>query len=428
MKYLVLVFLFSFFILQADENSVVPGIEIMENNSSQKNENFEPIVVKDNSGLSDDEVRKLVANNDALKKQKVSIREVFEVTDKDGKVDISKIQLSWKDLSPTPKKYDWIQTKGGEWFKGEIKAMFDENLEFDSDEVGLYTFDFDDVKQIKSYHIISTNIEELASFSGVLRLKDNNLTIINGDTTYNFEKNQIVSFAKAGDLERDYWSGKVSISMDIRSGNKNQLDYSAQVNFNRRTDSTRLRLDYLGRISNVEEIEIANDHRINAKYDVYLTRDFFWTPVYGEYYRNKFQNIDYQYTLGIGIGYTILDQNKLEWDVSGGPGLLKTYYGDVAIGEEEKASSGSLQLSTVVEYEFSSEIDLKYNYQLTYTDDESGKYKHYMVFTMENEITKWLDFDVTGIWDYTKKPEKDASGIEPLKDDYQLLVGLGIDF
>lgn len=398
------------------------------NSSSAQNKSFEPIIVKDNSGLSDDEVREISQQQDAQLKEKISIKEVFNATDEKGKVDLSKIQAPWEELSPSPKTNDWIQTNSGEWFKGKIKAMFNDKLEFDSAEIGLHTFNFANVKQIKSYQIISTNIEELASFSGILRLKDNKLTIINGDTSYDFDKNQIVSFAKAGELERDYWSGKITASLDIRSGNKNQFDFTTQVNFNRRTDSSRLRLDYLGRISKVEKEEIANDHRMNEKYDVYLTRDFFWTPLFSEYYRNRFQNIDAQYTVGLGIGYSILNKSKLQWDVSGGPALLNTSYYEVEEGADNSSSSTSLRLSTVIEYDLSSRIDLKYSYQLTATNKESGVYKHHMVFTLENEITSWLDLDLTGIWDYTKEPQKDADGVEPLQDDYQFLVGLGVDF
>lgn len=434
MKNIFLSLLLCFSFLLADENAVIPNIEIPENNSTSESNisteqtDYEPIIVKDTSGLSDDEVRAIVKQKDSLKTQKVSIKDVFEATDEKGKVDISQIQRPWKELSPSPKKFDWVQTKGGEWFKGEIKAMFDDELEFDSDEMDLYTFDFEDVKQIKSFQIISTNIEGLASFSGILRLKDNNLTIINGANTYNFKRSQIVSFAKSGKKERDNWSVKVTASGDIRSGNSNQADLAIQATIKRRTNNTRVQLDYLGRISRVEDIETSNDHRGNIKYDRYLKRNFFWTPFYGEYYKNKLQNIDHQYTLGFGIGYTIIDKKKLEWDISAGPGFFKTYYVEVEEESSLESSSISLQLSTLIDYELSSAIDLKYNYQLTLTQKDAGLYKHHMVLTMENEITKWLDFDINAIWDYTKEPEKDASGVEPLKDDYQLLLGLGVDF
>lgn len=389
----------------------------------------EPIVIEDTSGLTDDEIRDVAQETDTYKKtKKVSISEVVQAVDEKGAVDVSKLQSPWEELSPTPKKYDWIQTKSGEWFRGDIKAMYDDTLEFDSKEIGLYTFDFEDITQIKSYHIMSTNIEDLASFTGLLRFKDNNLTIIQGDNTFNFKKEQIVSFAKGGDLERNYWSGKITLNVDVRSGNKNQFDYTAQGYINRRTSDTRLRLDYLGRVSKVEDVQTANDHRLNEKYDVYLTRNFFWTPLFSEFYFDKFQNIESQYTAGVGLGYTLVKTNKLEWDLSGGPAYKVTNHSTVSAGEDDSVSSPSLEISTRVEYELSKINDIKFNAKMTFTDEANGQYNHHIVLGLENELLSWLDFDITAIWDRTAKPEADANGLIPKLDDFQFILGLGIEF
>lgn len=32
-------------------------------------------------------------------------------------------------------------------------------------------------------------------------------------------------------------------------------------------------------------------------------------------------------------------------------------------------------------------------------------YKHHMVTTLENDLTSWLDIDITFIWDYKKHPK-----------------------
>jgi len=275
---------------------------------------------------------------------------------------------------------------------------------------------------------MSTNIEDLASFTGLLRFKDNNLSIIQGDNTFNFTREQVISFAKGGDLERNYWSGKITLNFDVRSGNKNQLDYTSQGYITRRTSDTRLRFDYLGRVSNVEDVETANDHRVNEKYDVYLTRNFFWTPLFSEYFHDRFQNIESQYTVGVGLGYTLIKTKELEWDLSGGPAYKVTNHYAVADGEDESVSSPSLEISTIIEYELSKTNDIKFNAKMTFTDDANGRYNHHMVLSLENELLSWLDFDITAIWDRTQIPEADKDGNIPKLDDFQLLVGLGVEF
>jgi len=390
----------------------------------------EPVIIKDTSGMSDAEIREKAERSDVntTKTVRLPVSNVVKAIDKTGKVDISKLQQPWEKLSPTPTKYDWVQTKKGEWFKGSIKGMFDDELEFDSEEIGIYSFDFDDIRQIKSYHIIDVNVEGVATIPGILRYKDGKFRIIQGKETFSFDKEQIVSFAISGNKERQHWSGKISISFDTRSGNRNQFDYTMQSNLKRRTAKSKLLLDYIGRISRAEGIETANDHRVNEKYDVYLTRYFFWTPLFSEYYTDKFKNISAQYTAGVGLGYTAIKTKKIEWDFSGGPAVLRTNYIDVPQGEDSSVVSPSLEMSTRLEYEVSKITDVTYQYKLTFTNKNSGRYKHHMVLKIENELLEWLDFDITGIWDHTQLPEVDSDGRKPLQNDYQMLVGIGIEF
>jgi len=403
---------------------------IADTNSTKevKRPKLDILIVKDKSGKSADEVRKRAKESDNEKKAKVSVSQVVQSIDEKGQVDLSKLQERWEDLSPTPVKYDWVQTKSGEWFKGEIKALFNDKLEFDSDEVGLYTFDFDDVVRIKSYNIISVNIENLASFPGILRLKGDDLTIIQGDNKYKFKRKDIVSFAPDGEYERNFWSGKATLSWDIRSGNTNQNDYSATVNVQRRTSVSRLSFDYLGRVTSQDEEETANNHRFNQKYDRYLTRHFFWSPVFSEYFTDKYKNIDTQLTVGLGVGYTPIDTKKIKWSLSGGPALLYTKHDTVTNGESLDSYSPSIELSTNYEFKWNEMTDITYNYKLTYADDSAGKYKHHMLLTLENELTSWFDVDITGVWDYILNPIKSSDGSIPKKSDFQILLGFGIEF
>ena len=353
--------------------------EHVDTNSTAKSEDSvipseEVIVVEDTSGLSDDEVRKKAKESDTKLEAVVPVSEVVKALDKSGNVNISKIQQDFSEISPTPLKYDWVKTKPGEWFKGEIKGLYDNKLEFDSVEIGLYSFDFDDIVWIKSYNIISVNIENLATFPGILRLKGDELTIIQGENKYEFERKDIVSFAPDGKYERNFWSGKATLNFDVRSGNTNQYDYSAQINIQRRSATSRLSFDYLGRITNKDNVEIANDHRLNQKYDRYLTRHFFWTPVFSEIYTDKYKNIAQQLTVGIGVGYTLVDTKKVTWSFSGGPAFIYTRYETVALGNEIDDFSSALELSTRYENELSDITDLTYSYKLSYSNRAAGIY------------------------------------------------------
>jgi putative salt-induced outer membrane protein YdiY len=396
------------------------------------------VEVKDTSGLSEHAIREKIKRQDKQNSKKVLLEDIAKVANNDGTVDIKKIQALWENQSPTPNGYDWVQTKSGEWFKGHIEAMFNDELDFDSDEIGKYTFDFEDVTQIKSYHTISVNIDGVAEFTGIIRLKNDKIRIIQGDKEFVFLTSQIVSFAHKGKSNLEYWTGKISIGIDQKKGNTDQFDYSASIHLKRRTSATRLVLDYLGNMSSVNNEDTANNHRINEVFDIFVTKQFFWTPLFSEYYKDKYQNIDAQLTAGMGIGYTFIDTKRTEWSVSSGPGVIYTKYVTVYDGldattaymtsNDDATTSVSLETRTKLEIELTKKIDFTWDHKFTITDNKAGKYKHHMVTKLETEITSWLDFDITYIWDYLEKPEKSSDGTTPEKNDFQLIMGLGIEF
>ncbi|MDF1876317.1 DUF481 domain-containing protein [Sulfurimonas sp. SAG-AH-194-L11] len=373
----------------------------------------EVMIVKDNSGLSDDAIRLKATVSDEKAESNVTLNTTQE---------------DFSEISPTPIKYDWIKTKSGEWFKGKIKALYNNKLEFSSAAIGLHSFKFDTVIWIKSYQIISVNIENLATFPGVLRLKGDKLRIIQGNHEYEFARKDIISFAPDGEYESNFWSAKATLSFDIRSGNTNQYDYSAKINMLRLSSVSRFSLDYLGRITEKEGTEISNNHRLNQKYDRYLTRHFFWTPVFSELYSDTYINIRQQFTAGVGLGYTLLDSKKVRWSFSGGPAFVYTKYETVVLGNKTEDFSPAIEFSTKYQNDISSRIDLIYDYKLTYANTAAGTYKHHMLLTLENKLTSWLNLSITGVWDYILEPQETAQQIIPEQNDFQLLIGFGLKF
>ena len=71
----------------------------------------------------------------------------------------------WIPEGTLPEGFDWIQLTNGEWFKGDLKVLYDDSLEFDSDEMGLYSFDWEDVHQVICHQSQSVRIEDHESRS-----------------------------------------------------------------------------------------------------------------------------------------------------------------------------------------------------------------------------------------------------------------------
>ncbi|MFC1518343.1 DUF481 domain-containing protein [Pseudomonadota bacterium] len=324
---------------------------------------------------------------------------------------------------PQDSKNDWLQLTSLELLKGEIKTLYDGKLEFDSDELNVVYIDWEDVKELQSAGIVSIGFTDLSTQSGRLLVK-NGIGYLDGEA---FDKSQILTIIAGLQSEENYWSSKISLGANLRSGNTKQIDYSAIAKTVRRTTESRLNLDYIGNYSKSDSEEKINNNRMNTNFDWFISKQFYLRPVFAEIYTDKFLNIDYKLTLGSGLGYTIIDNNKTEWNISGGPAYTYTKFDNVEAGEDTDSSSVTLVIETVYDTEITSDIDFVSSYRVQYGDDKSGGYTHHAIATIEVELTDIFDLDLSFIWDHINKPQAGSDGEIPKQDDYQFVVGFGID-
>ncbi len=325
--------------------------------------------------------------------------------------------------------FDWVQLSNKEWLMGEIKSMYNNSLEFDSDNLDLQNIDWEDVTYLRSAGKSSINIEDMGEVTGVLEISGDTIKLIDGDDVKEFNRAQLVSLTPSGDRELDLWAVDLTLSLSVRSGNTEQIDYTSRFSAKRRTARSRVSANYVGNISKTdaatgELVETINNQRVSIGWDLYATRHFFWSPFFGEYYRDPFQNIDQRITVGVGLGYTIIDTGKIEWNVGGGPAYQSVKYISVQPGEEDSVSGGALVLGTDYDQEITSKLDFIFNYNLTGASSDLGGYTHHMLAALESEITGSLDFDVSLMWDRVGQPTTDAEGNTPKPDDYRLMIGL----
>ena len=126
---------------------------------------------------------------------------------------------------PADSKFDWLQLTSGEWLKGDFKVLYDYKLEFDSDELDLLEFDFEDVKQVRTRGMKTVLIEgeggrrETAILRGVLEIKEGQVTLRRSEHEVVVPREKVISIAGGKQRERDYWSGMISFGINARSGN-----------------------------------------------------------------------------------------------------------------------------------------------------------------------------------------------------------------
>ena len=334
----------------------------------------------------------------------------------------------WETSTPTAIDFDWVQLVSGEWLKGEIKGLYKDSLEFDSDKLDLLTLDWEDVKYIETHIPGSAYIESHGTVYGYFEINQNKIIVTNGDEVREYDRSKLVSFITGGEEERDYLSAKLTFGLNIRSGNTDQIDYNAKVNIKRQTSFSSLTLDYVVNISNTQDVETINNHRVTANVDRFISRHFFWRPVFGEYYRDPFSNIDSRVTVGTGVGYTAINTSRTDLDFTGGPGYQYTRFESVQEGENIEETTPALVVTTNYEIEITKKIDFLFNYNITWVNSASGGYTHHMVTTFENEITGSFDLDISFIWDHISQPTAADDGTFPLPDDYRITIGIGYEY
>jgi putative salt-induced outer membrane protein YdiY len=332
--------------------------------------------------------------------------------------------LSWV---PPADGFDWIQLNTGEWLKGRIKAMQDRQLEFFSEKLSDMTFDWKDIRQVRSPRTIDVLFVDGKRVSGSVTVTPEQITV-GGAAPYILPRNQLQSLTPGGSKERDYWSGDVSLGLTLQAGNTKAVQYNAQVGLQRRTPATRLSLNYIGNISSVNDVESANNSRVNSEFDYWLSQRFYVVLPQAEYYKDPFQNLAHRVTIGGGIGYDLIDHPTLEWNITTGPAYQYAWFESSQPGEPTAKGTAALTFGSRFKWDINSRIKWIIEYRGQYTSREVGETTHHGVSTLSVDLNKRLTLDVSGIWDRISNPKVGANGVQPQPDDFRLVVGLGVHF
>ena len=154
-------------------------------------------------------------------------------------------EKDWQPPPPMPDEWDWIQLISGEWLKGKIIAMYDENLEFDSDELDELTLDWGDIQEIRSGGTMQIGFQEDVVATGKLFV-DGDIVRVMGAEDQSFRRSDLLTITAGAPKEINYWDGKITLGANIREGNTEQVEFSSKASFKRRTPKNRVNFDYLG--------------------------------------------------------------------------------------------------------------------------------------------------------------------------------------
>lgn len=323
--------------------------------------------------------------------------------------------------------FDWIELNTGEWLKGWLRYIQERDIVFESDKLEEQQFEWKDIRQIYTGQPMYAKFDGQEQVYGSIVIS-NQMVRVNGPEQVTLPRYQLTGITPGGARERSFWSGKASVGLNFQSGNTEQTSLNVSAQLARRTPSSEFLLDYLASYSEVNGTQNANNQRVDATFDVLLSRNFFVRPLQFDFYSDPLANIKYRTTIGAGVGYYIFNRDRLKWLVAGGPGYQHTRFETVQAGQAADASTLAGVLQTNFKIDITSRIKFLQTFSSTFTDLESGRYSHHSVTTLEFEIKHHLDLNISFVWDYLQNPKTESDGRVPLRSDTRLTVGLGAKF
>ena len=304
-----------------------------------------------------------------------------------------------------------IPAQAGWWKKGPNTRQ-EGGQKVISREVNDLTFDWKDIRQVRSHRIHDVLFVNGEKLSGPVTVTPEQVAV-GGAEPRAFPRDQLQSLTPGGAKERNLWSGKLSLGLTLRAGNTESVEYNAQAHLQRRTPATRLSFDYIGNVSSLDGVESANNHRVNTEFDLWLSRRFYLVLPCAEYYKDPFQNLAHRVTLGAGVGYDLIDRPNLEWNITAGPAYQQAWFESSQPGEPTKKGAAALTFGSRFNWDITHRIELILEYRGQYTSSEVGETTHHSVATLSLELTKRFDLDVSFVWDRISNPKVGATAFNP---------------
>ncbi len=334
------------------------------------------------------------------------------------------------DAPPAPGTgdWDWVQMKNGEWLKGEIVDVQDDDLVFDSDEFDELNIDLNDVYAVYSPRVNTIMLLDKTLVEGTLTIQGDTVTATTVEGKRVIAREEIRSIIPGRPTELNFGSGKIGLGASIRRGNVDQTDLSATLRLQRRTPGTRLGIGYDGAYSLLEGQRTTNVHLAGASYDVYLTERLYLRAAQLTYFRDEFQNVDYRITPAAGFGYDVIDRSGLDWSVGAMGGWEFERFIEVPPGAEKETDSASVLAFSDLEWEATPKVDVGFRFDITVPVEETSSWNSRATVYTEVELWADLDLDVQLVWDHNNNPAPDSTGSRPEEDDVRLFVGMSFSF
>jgi len=328
--------------------------------------------------------------------------------------------------------FDWVRMVSGEWLKGEMKRMRDDNLEFDSDKLDMQNIDFADVTHVHSPVVNTYVFDDRISATGRAVITPEKIIVETDEGTKTFPRSELESIVAGGEREKDWWSMKLRFGLTLNKGNTDQLTYDINFNTRREDKMTLLDLNYNTTFGRTGGAQNVNRHLGEEDFKVFLSSRWFVVPLFGQLFNDRFQNIQFRATPAAGAGIHIIDAPNAKWDFQTGVGYQYLNYLDTTalpVGSPNPQNDAFIPLYTYADFDITGDIDFTVSWLTNLVVTTIGNTNHTGKADLAIELTSVLDLDIAFLYLRTEDPAPPPDPMDPAikKNDYQLVVGIALE-
>lgn len=331
--------------------------------------------------------------------------------------------------SDTPLQ-DWAQLATGETLGGEFLRMRDGNVEFDSDEMGVVTLDWEDLLHMRVTTPHTYVREDLVPFRGKAALGDGELVVCTLGGEARLAPGEVLSVVEGDGRERDRWTLAISAGYSGAFGNARQHTVNGQVRIRREDRLSRLSVGYDVNYSEASVEDSDSLKRVvenmwgHAALDFFVSRRFYITAAQGRVGYDWFQNIELRATPGAGVGVRILDGGP-DWDVELGGGYQFTRFRTVQADRDETSNDAGVRIATFLSVDITSDLEFEASHEASVVVTDLDQ-SHYLTKAMLSYDLGDVDVHVSLYWDRLRRPEQAADGTRPDPDSLTVTAGLTV--
>ena len=323
--------------------------------------------------------------------------------------------------------HDWLRLTSGEWLKGTLKRMRDDEIEFDSDKLNLVKFDLEKVDQLHCPRINTYVFEDKVDVVGRAVVTKDKVLVETIDGVKSYPRTELLSIVDGEPRELNWWYSKLGIGFSANAGNTNQGSLTMSFELGREDYRTRSTLRYDGTIGYANGEANVNRHIGTAEVSLHLSHRWYFTPGAAQLLNDRFQNIHFRATPGAGAGVHVFDTKKVEWDLESGLGYQYIRFLSTAAGFENPQNDAFISFGTYAEFEFVKDVELELEWRTNLVYTHIGNTNHTGRAKFSVEITDIFDFETSFIFLRTEDPPPRADGTVPESNDYQLIVSVVLE-